>query len=367
MSDARRVYRRIKTSLTQLYPHQLNGHQARHLHTLTGMISGIVLNKKCHFEAMARKAPDQTKVESRVKRFRRCVQNEQVNQETYFLPFAEMLLASLGSTGPLVLAMDGSEVGRHCLALMVSVIYQKRALPVAWVVVEGSKGHFPEQTHLELLDQVQAMVPSDTDVIFVGDGEFDGQQLQAAITAAGWHYACRTAHNRWLCEADTWFQLNELWLQPGDQIILSEVLFTQQAYGPVLVVAYWEPGYKDPLYLVSNFALGSEAIYWYRHRFRIETFFSDQKSRGFQLDKSHIADPHRLARLMIAACLAYIWLIYLGAVAVRDQWLSVIHRSDRCDLNLFQLGLRLLDHFLNEDFPIPVGFCLPNLSDISVR
>ncbi|MCB9104281.1 MAG: hypothetical protein H6633_08550 [Anaerolineales bacterium] len=73
---------------------------------------------------MARKAPDQTKVESRVKRFRRCVQNEQVNQETYFLPFAEMLLASLGSTGPLVLAMDGSEVGRHCLALMVSVIYQ---------------------------------------------------------------------------------------------------------------------------------------------------------------------------------------------------------------------------------------------------
>ncbi|MCB9104280.1 MAG: hypothetical protein H6633_08545 [Anaerolineales bacterium] len=90
-----------------------------------------------------------------------------------------------------------------------------------------------------MLDQVQAMVPSDTDVIFVGDGEFDGQQLQAAITAAGWHYACRTAHNRWLCEADTWFQLNELWLQPGDQIILSEVLFTQQAYGPVLV---WPTG-----------------------------------------------------------------------------------------------------------------------------
>ena len=133
---------------------------------------------------------------------------------------------------------------------------------------------------------------------------------------------------------------------------MSEVLFTQQAYGPVLVVACWEPGYKDPLYLVSNFALGSEAIHWYRHRFRIETFFSDQKSRGFQLDKSHIADPHRLARLMIAACLAYIWLIYLGVVAVRDQWLSVIHRSDRCHLSLFQLGLRLLDHFLN-DIMIP--------------
>ncbi len=48
MSDARKVYRRIKTSLTQLYPKQLNDHQARHLNTLTRMISGIVLNKKCY-------------------------------------------------------------------------------------------------------------------------------------------------------------------------------------------------------------------------------------------------------------------------------------------------------------------------------
>jgi hypothetical protein len=38
----------------------------------------------------------------------------------------------------------------------------------------------------------------------------------------------------------------------------------------------------------------------------IETFFSDQKSRGFNLHKSHVSDPARLARLLIAACLACI-------------------------------------------------------------
>jgi hypothetical protein len=32
-------------------------------------------------------------------------------------------------------------------------------------------------------------------------------------------------------------------------------------------------------------------------RFRIETVFSDQKSRGFHLHQSHISDPQRLARL----------------------------------------------------------------------
>jgi hypothetical protein len=34
----------------------------------------------------------------------------------------------------------------------------------------------------------------------------------------------------------------------------------------------------------------------------------------------------------------------------------MIHRNARCDLSLFQLGLRMLEHFLNEGFAIPVAF-----------
>jgi hypothetical protein len=35
---------------------------------------------------------------------------------------------------------------------------------------------------------------------------------------------------------------------------------------------------------------------------------------------------------------------------------EIIHRRHRCDLSLFQLGLRFLDHLLNESLPIPVAF-----------
>src|SRR2546426_12422773 len=90
--------------------------------------------------------------------------------------------------------------------------------------------------------------------------------------------------------------------------------------------------------------------------FIIETFFSDQKSRGFHIHKSHISDPQRLSRLLIAACLAYIWIVYLGSLCEKEGWRSVIHRSDRCDVSLFQLGLRLLEHFINENLPILVQF-----------
>ena len=70
--------------------------------------------------------------------------------------------------------------------------------------------------------------------------------------------------------------------------------------------------------------------------------------------------------LMIAACLAYIRIVYLGVVAKRDDWVKIIHRADRCDLSLFRLGLGLLDHFLNQSLPIPVNFVMPHLAG-SVR
>jgi hypothetical protein len=131
------------------------------------------------------------------------------------------------------------------------------------------------------------------------------------------------------------------------------------------VIPRWEPHYVNPIFWVTNFDLSVEAVYWYKKRFQIETFFSDQNSRGFYLDKSHLSDPQRLSILMIATCLvAYLWIIYLGAVAIRGDCIKVIHRSDRCDWSLFRLGLALLDHFLNDNLPIPVSFTFQQVNRV---
>jgi DDE family transposase len=212
---------------------------------------------------------------------------------------------------------------------------------------------------------LQLVLPEDFQAVFLGDGEFDGVKLQAALQSLNWTYVCRTAKNVLLYEEGLPFSFSDLLLRPGDCIGIPSVAFTAQAYGPVTVIAWWKKGYKEPIYLVTNFELVDEACYWYAKRFQIETFFSDEKSRGFNLHKSHLSDPDRLGKLMLAACLAYLWIIFLGVTAHRDHWVSIIHRSDRCDWSLFRMGLALLDHFLNENLPIPVSF---NLLDVkSVR
>lgn len=366
MSDNLRRYRAIKNAIMQLYPTEPKGNTARHLDTLAALISGIVGSKSTNLPAVAGKVPDGTKRESRVKRFSRWMQNERINTQSYFLPFAEALLENLATDRILLLALDGSEAGRQCLVLMVSVIYKKRSLPIAWTVVTGNKGHFPEEAHVRLLEQVHEIIPAAAGVILLGDGEFDGIERQATVDAYGWEYVCRTAKNAQLGVEGETISFHELDLQAGECISLPAVSFTLAAYGPVLAIAYWETRYEEPIYLVTNMELVEEACYWYAKRYRIETFFSDQKSRGFNLHKSHISDPVRLARLLIAACLAYIWIIYLGVIAKRDNWVKIVHRTDRCDLSLFQLGLILLDHFLDEHIHIPVAFQMPRLAE-SVR
>jgi hypothetical protein len=357
MSDNLRRYRAIRDALTHAYPTPPTGNFARHLQTLAALISGIVGSKSTQLPHIAMKVADGAKPESRVKRFARWVDNERILEEMYFLPYADRLLRHC-ALQTVVLVMDGSVVGHGCNALMLHVVYKGRALPLAWRVRQGPKGHFPEDLHIALVELVSGLIPEGAQVVFLGDGEFDGTRLQHTVQDAGWSYVCRTGCHRTAWWDGETFRLDTLGAcsKPGTLVALSEVWFTRAAYGPILLICCWAKGCKEPLYLVTNMDTAEEACRLYAKRFRIETFFSDQKSRGFHLHKSHLADPQRLSRLLIAACLAYIWIVYLGSVCIKEGWVRILHRRHRCDLSLFQLGLRLLEHLLNEEMPIPVQF-----------
>ena len=274
MSDNLRRYRAIHRALTQCYPGEMSGRMTQHVTTLAAFISGIVGSKSSQLPSIATKIADQAKPESRVKRLSRWLDNEQIKEEIYFLPYAEMLLTCL-ALETLVLVMDGSGVGRRCCALMIHVIYKGRALPLAWVVRQCPKGHAPEALHIELVELVRELIPEGSKVVFLGDGEFDGTELQATLNEAGWFYACRTSKRTVATWEGLKFNLDLLGssIKPGMLIELKEVQVTRNAYGPVMVLCCWAKGEAEPLYLVSNLSSAEEAIQYYKKRFRIATFF----------------------------------------------------------------------------------------------
>src|SRR5687768_6611435 len=105
MSDNLRRYRAIHEALTQCYPGEISGRMAQHLTVLAAFISGIVASRSSQLPQIALKIADGAKTESRVKRLSRWLDNDQIKEELYFLPYAEMLLQCL-ALETLVLVMD---------------------------------------------------------------------------------------------------------------------------------------------------------------------------------------------------------------------------------------------------------------------
>jgi hypothetical protein len=187
---------------------------------------------------------------------------------------------------------------------MMQVVYQGRALPLAWQGRQGKKGHCPEDLPIALVKQVHTRIPLGASVVVLGDGEVDGTTLQQTLQDYHGSSVVRTGSNitvlwdgeRFRCETVAACS------KPGTLVERIDVRVTDAAYGPVRLLGCWATGDKEPLHLLTHMTSADEACRLYAKRFRSEPFFSDQKSRGFPLHKSPLSDPTRLARLLIAAC-----------------------------------------------------------------
>jgi len=172
MSDAVRMNRAISRYLKQLLAGTV---QDSHIYALAMMMTGLMRSESSNFEEIGRKSGHRSgsKFPSRVKLIHRFIKNKHISYETHFLPFIEVVIASLGLSEFRV-SIDSSKVGRGCLVLVIGLVYKKRVIPLAWLVYKGVKGHSSVAKQHALLNQVLALLPEGASVSLTGDAEFDG-------------------------------------------------------------------------------------------------------------------------------------------------------------------------------------------------
>jgi len=345
MTDRYKVYTKVLKTLKSC----IKLHHSGHVVTLAMMIAGIVLSKKAQLSEMSSEIPSLAKDKSLEMRMRRWVKHEKLEAEAIFLPFAQQVIQALAHV-PLVLVMDASQVGRGCMVLMVGVVYRKRALPLVWLVYRGKKGHTTAERHIEVLKKLKKLLPAEADVVLLGDAEYDTSEMQQWVQEnTAWGYVLRTSSQILVHTPAGWQAIAELPLQQKQVCQYRQVGFTKEAAVSVNLVGWWGSQHDQPLYLVTNLPDKYQACRYYRRRYRIETFFSDQKSRGFHIHKSHLSDPERVSRLLVAACLAYLWMILQGLQVLAHNWVTWIDRTDRRDKSVFRLGLDWLKHCLKRN------------------
>ena len=316
------------------------------------MLYAIIKSGQSSLSRIGAEMPGAIDVESRVKQAKRWLDSKYSDYESFFLPHIYSLLQGLANHGPLLLAIDGSEVGKSCMALMVSVVWGRRALPVCWLVRRGKKGHMSEQLHLEVVKQLADILPDDAQVVLLGDGEFDGCDLQSFCARQGWKYALRTAKTSKITTPDgTSFSLGALYpMAQHDHWLIEGVAFSRKGYGPVNCLVWHCPSHHEPIYLVSNLDWAKDIMDCYTRRFSIETIFGDIKSRGFNMHKVKIDQPERLAVLLMIVCIAFLLVSALATFKVNLQgYLPKFLRKDRlAAYSPFQIGLRAFQFFIKE-------------------
>src|SRR5215813_10826928 len=165
--------------------------------------------------------------------------------------------------------MAGRVVCRGGVALRLHVLSQGRALPLAWRVRQGPKGHVPEEWPSALVHLRRVWLPAGAQGVLRGDGECAGTTRQETRNEAGWCEACRTAQSPVAPGAGETLGLEAFgaWSEPGPLRECREVKSTRDASGPVMGLSGWAKGSQEPLYVVRNRDAAEEACRYAQKRF----------------------------------------------------------------------------------------------------
>jgi hypothetical protein len=369
MSDAMRLQQNILSNLQKLLPNLLS----THVLTMAMMITGLLRGRNVQLRKMAEKAAyPEGKQTSLVDRFRRFFNNPQIAAQVEYNPMVLQILNGL-SEQALYLVIDSSKVGNNCLVLMVSVYYQHRALPLAWVTYQGRKGHSSQTVQLALFRTVQSYLKAGCQIVLLGDGEFDGSQaVQYFQEKAGWEYVCRTDESTLVLYQGAWCALKDLPLADQQEALFTNLLFTKsQQVGPVNILAVWHATEQRHWFFVTSATDLKTAKSWYKKRFTTapkgHPLFSDIKKRGFRVPSgradTRLKTPQRIDRLLLVVAITYVFTVWFGMDATQTKTYLQLIRTDDLYYSLFQLGLIYLDHLLNQAKALPAfdNFALPKI------
>lgn len=311
--------------------------------------------------------PQKTNAHSKEIAAKRFINNKWVAYDDYYLPILKAFLPALIGFQPywqnrLVLVIDGSQMGKNHAALMISLYWQNRGIPICWMVKKGGKGHFSEQNHIDLVNTaasiLQLILPAEMPIVLLGDGEFDGIELQKCCLSNKWDYVFRTANDSVLYENGERFIAKQALPIGDNKLFIPNTDFTEKRFSTNFICWHDQVKYENPIFLVSNLTEVVDIIDFYDQRYSIECLFKDLKSTSFNLHKTRVKNKDAISNLIILGTIAFVMLISLGIRFEHDDIRSKIQRIRKKQkvLSLFTYACRLLVYLINNDIAFSFSF-----------
>jgi hypothetical protein len=249
---------------------------------------------------------------------------------------------------PWVLAMDRTnwEFGKATInILMISVIWNGMGVSLIWTLLP-SAGNSNTRARTDLLDRLRVAFPDLKIVSLMGDREFIGDAWMAYLRKRKIPFILRLRENQHVVRDgyDTWTIADiARRLAKGEKTILKGWCRLGQGAGthsPLLRIVVMRLPTNELLALACS-GNPRKALTGYRRRWTIETLFANLKTKGFNLEDTHIVDPLKLSTLLAVLALTVTLCVKTGAAAARRRPIP-FKKHGRKAWSLFALGLAVL-------------------------
>jgi hypothetical protein len=296
--------------LPQFYQSHLQKYLSEtQLITLKLLVWLLQSQKQVKIERLAATLPLPIQQNSRRRHIQRFLNLRRLSVVILWFPLIKEIINRRISKGKqLIIALDRTQWQENNI-LMVSAIYQKRALPIFWILLP-KKGASDLREQQTVLRPVIKLFKSTHKLVIIGDREFHSVDLAQWIHRQEVKFVLRQKKDTSFRQKRQKFKsLSTLKIAPGQRQFLSEINITQKkGFGRFNLAVYWKRKYKGkpekaPWYLLTNLSDLEMALRVYQKRFGIEAMFKDCKTGGYNLEGSK-ASPDKLVRIVLLMALA---------------------------------------------------------------
>lgn len=285
------------------------------------------------------------KPESKYRRLKRFLTDASLD----YAVFAKLIIAILQPSGKYILVLDRTEWKYGAVwvnILTLSIIEGNTSIPLFWKTL-NRKGNSELAEKQAITDRYLEVFGVGNIEYFCADREFDGLEFVRYLEKKRVPFRLRvkvsmpiTNKTGKLIKCGKMLRT----LKIGENYKLQRA----RKYGGVKVYAEVERGRdnKESVIVISSENSG-KILSEYKQRWKIETLFQNLKSRGFELEETHLTKAGKIDKLFGVLALAVAWAVKTGEMESAVNPVE-IKNNGRAQKSLFRLGCEIIQEVLFE-------------------
>lgn len=331
---------------------------------LAAALVAILTVQSVNLKKIANLFPTDADKKSAYKRLQRFLRFFDPDMDSLAITLARLSQAA----PPWNLAMDRTnwKLGRvHLNIFMLCIVETYIGFPLLWITLEkprkekkgdktegdlpetvkkvGKSGNSNTQERIALMSRFLKIFGAKACACLRADREFASRGFLLWLEQVGIGYQLRLKGDTLIADAKGNLCCAD-WLFRDCPIQKERILGFRMVLGHVRFVTGTRLASGDYLILVSDVA---RPLSEYSLRWGIEPMFAGFKSRGFDLEATHVTDPTRLSRLLCLLTLAYTWsgvcgLWQFSRVGFKPDGSPKVNKHGRLPISVFRLGLDFL-------------------------